>query len=169
MARVGGQEFTWIEDDDVEWIMGNPRPKTLADIENDHLWDKVFRQWVQAQSNVVQDAYAKWQDDPKGDARDELKNLGVRDTFYKDVGSLKEHKHQADAQRTDARGLLVDRGPEDSGSEWSMESEEDAGGLLIDAGQKDSGSEFSMESEEDEGSEESQTENSEDMERPRPE
>lgn len=103
MTKVGQFNFDWIEPNQLDNLLGNARPKTLADIENDQYWSAIFGQWVQSQGNDVQGAYNEWLADPNGDARDRLKSSGpnqdIRGDFYNDLGTLKA-AHRLDNQES---------------------------------------------------------------------
>lgn len=93
MGSHDGFYCAFLDDDQKDNLLGNPRPKTLQDIENSTYWTAVFRQWVGTQSGGVQEAYNAYLADPRGDGRETLKKAGdrgdLRSDFYESVGMVK--------------------------------------------------------------------------------
>lgn len=90
MATIGEYTFDWITDDEAKQLLGNSRPKTLKDIEKDGYWNAIFARWAREKGHG--DLYDKWQADPDGSARDDLKSGGsgdLRNDFYEDLGNVK--------------------------------------------------------------------------------
>ena len=84
----------FMTDAELDELLGTPRPKTLADIEKSDYWKRIFESWIKLQSSDVQSAYSEYLSDPKGKARDRLKEAGpngdLRADFYEAVGKVKD-------------------------------------------------------------------------------
>jgi len=105
MATIGGKDFPWINDDEIVSLMGNPRPKTLAEIEEDPFWGDIFERWVYHQNDMeLTPIYKIWKDDPKGYAREALKahDGDLRKKFYDDLGEVKDAEHAREAAAGEA-------------------------------------------------------------------
>src|SRR5581483_2851659 len=103
----------FLTNDQKDNLLGNPRPKTIKDIENDAYWRAVFGQWVGTQSTAVQQAYEQYLADPNGDARDQLKTAGdhgdLRNDFYEEVGLVKARMRQWEQQTGVGADILHDK------------------------------------------------------------
>jgi hypothetical protein len=92
--------FSWISDDQIGQLLGNARPKTLADIESSGYWDSIFQQWVDDKGGDIQAAHQAWKLDTQGEARDTLKKAGpngdLRNDFYEELGTVKAWARQRD-------------------------------------------------------------------------
>jgi hypothetical protein len=84
----------FMDDAQLDELLGTPRPETLADIEKSDYWKGIFESWITLQGSDVQSAYAAYVNDPKGKARDALKESGpngdLRKDFYDAVGKVKD-------------------------------------------------------------------------------
>ena len=99
MATIGSYTFYWIDDAEVGQLLGNPRPKTLQDIENNPFWGQIFERWVNNQGDAdLVATYTAWRGDPQGPARSALKEYGgdLRQRFYDDLGGVKAAIRQND-------------------------------------------------------------------------
>jgi hypothetical protein len=102
MVEIGQYDVPWINNAQCDKLLGNPRPKTLQEIENNDYWREIFDQWItfiDAHGYAgVKDIYERWNADPKGAPRDELKAAGrfgdLRQHFYDDLGLVKAAERQ---------------------------------------------------------------------------
>lgn len=115
MVQIGDYTCDWIDDQELGQLLGNARPKTLQDIENDPYWGTIFRKWVTWLDgngySGVKAIYDRWEADPKGDARDELKTAGngdLRNQFYEAVGEVKAHARAWDRESGAAEKRIDD-------------------------------------------------------------
>src|SRR5262249_28413330 len=96
---IGSYTFDWIDDAEVGNLLGNPRPKTLQDIENSPFWGQIFERWVNSRGDgELMAKYAAWRGDPPGPARSALKEHGgdLRQQFDDDLGGVKAAIRQHD-------------------------------------------------------------------------
>jgi hypothetical protein len=108
VATIGNYTFDWIDDAEVPNMLGNPRPKTLQDIENSPYWSQIFERWVNCKGDAALMAkYTACRGDPKGQARSDLKDHGgdVRQRFYDDLGGVKAaiRQHDIDSGQAEKR------------------------------------------------------------------
>jgi hypothetical protein len=102
MVTIGQYDVPWINNAQCDQLLGTSRPKTLQDIENSDYWREIFTQWIHFIDghgySGVEDLYERWNADPKGAPRDELKLAGragdLRQHFYDDLGIVKEAERE---------------------------------------------------------------------------
>jgi hypothetical protein len=98
MGMHDGFNCNFMDDDEKDRLLGNPRPKTLKDIEDSTYWSGVFSKWISYQGSDVQAAYNDYLADRNGDAREMLKKAGpngdLRNDFYEEVGLVKAQMRQ---------------------------------------------------------------------------
>jgi hypothetical protein len=91
--------YQWMTDDEYDNLLGNARPKTIADIENSGFWSPIFDRWAQAQGGDVAEAHTAWKNGEDG-AREALKNAGpnedLRTDFYNELTAAKGSRRDLD-------------------------------------------------------------------------
>jgi hypothetical protein len=89
----------WMDDNELDGLLGKARPKTLQDIEKDPYWWTIFGKWVYWLDYHglpgIRAKYDAWYKDLNGAARDRLKKArgpqeDLRQEFYDAVGKVKD-------------------------------------------------------------------------------
>ena len=116
-------DIPWIERGEIENLLGNARPDTLAKILNDNYWLTIFDRWSLAKNDAISVAYQAWKDAPNKDGaeRDTLKaangesrfpNMSytntTRELFYEDLKYVKAVRRAEDLTTGEAADRNVD-------------------------------------------------------------